>query len=47
MKNIYRITNRNGVTLCFQAARSEKEAVSFAKLYGHKGARYAEFVRQD
>lgn len=47
MKNIYRITNRNGVTLCFQVARSEKEAVSFARMYGNKGARYAEFVRQD
>lgn len=47
MKNIYRITNRNGVTLCFQVARSEQEAVSFAKMYGHKSARNAEFVRQD
>lgn len=47
MKNLYRITNKNGVTLCFQIARSEKEAIDFARMYGHKGARQAWFVRED
>ena len=47
MKNLYRITNKNGVTLCFQVASSEKDAVSTARTYGHTGAMYAEFVRED
>lgn len=47
MKNLYRITNKNCVTLCFQVASSEKEAIDFARMYGHRGAKNAEFVRED
>lgn len=47
MKNLYRITNKNGVTLCYQVAKSEKEAIEFARMYGHRGAKGAEFVRED
>lgn len=46
MKNLYEITNKNGVHLCYQTAKSESEAVDFAKMYGHKGAKNAEFVRE-
>ena len=45
MKNLYRITNKKGVTLCMQVARNETEALDAAKMYGARGARYAEFVR--
>lgn len=45
MKNLYRITNSNGVTLCFQVAKAESEVVDAAKMYGHRSARFAEFVR--
>lgn len=44
MKNLYKITNRAGAVLCFQVAASEADAVSFARMYGHKAAR-ASFVR--
>lgn len=44
--NLYEITNKNGATLCFQVAIDEKDAVSTAKNYGHKGAKHAEFVRK-
>ena len=47
MKNLYRITNKNGVTLCYQVAKSENEAIEFARMYGHRGAKNAEFVRED
>jgi hypothetical protein len=47
MKNLYRVTNANGVGLCYQVARTKKDAVMFARMYGHRGARYAEFVRED
>jgi len=38
MKNLYRVTNKNGVTLCFQVAASAKEAIEFAYMYGHRDA---------
>lgn len=44
--NLYEITNKNGVHLCYQVATDEKDAVSTAKNYGHKGAKNAEFVRK-
>lgn len=44
--NLYKITKKNGVTLCFQVATDEKDAVSTAKNYGHKGAKNAEFIRK-
>ena len=43
---MYKITNKNGATLCFQVAADESDAVNTAKLYGHKGAKNAEFVRK-
>lgn len=48
MKNVYRITNKAGITLCFQVATNESEALKTAKtFYGHRAARYAEFVRAE
>jgi len=47
MKNLYRITNKNGATLCFQVARDEQDALDGARMYGHRGARFAEFVREN
>lgn len=47
MKNLYRITNKNGATLCFQVAKNEEQAIDLAKMYGSKGANKAEFVRED
>lgn len=47
MKNLYRITNKNGATLCFQVAVNENQAVDLAKMYGNRGAKQAEFVRED
>lgn len=44
MKNLYRIIGKNGETLCFQVAKSEKEALEAARLYGKKG-KFAELVR--
>lgn len=46
MKNLYRIINKRGATVCFQVARSEEEALDTARMYGKKGKR-AEFVRED
>lgn len=46
MNNVYRITNKAGVTLCFQVADDEKNAIETAKMYGNRSARYAEFVRE-
>lgn len=48
MKNLYSITNKNGVHLCYQVAASEEDAVYAAKnYYGAKGAKNAEFVREN
>ena len=47
MKNLYRVINKNGATLCFQVAADSAQALSFAKMYGASGARTAEFVRAD
>lgn len=47
MKNIYEITNKNGVHLCYQVARSEVQALDFARMYGYRGAHKATFVRAD
>ena len=44
MKKLYEITGRSGAVLCFQVAESEADAVSLARMYGHKAAR-ARFVR--
>lgn len=47
-KALYRITNKSGVTLCWQVAFSESDAVKTARnSYGHKGAKNAEFIRYD
>lgn len=46
MKNMYRITNKAGRTLCFQVAKTEREAVDTARMYGHRAAA-AEFVREN
>ena len=46
MTNLYEITNSNGVHLCYQVAATEVDAVRAAKMYyGHKGARFAVFIR--
>lgn len=47
MKNLYRITNKNGVTLGFQVAANEDEAKDTAKMYGLRGVSKAEFVREN
>lgn len=47
MKNIYEILSPNGVHLCYQVAASEKDAVAFARMYGHRRAAKAVFVRED
>jgi hypothetical protein len=46
MKNLYQITDRNGIHLCYQVAKTEAEAVEAARVYyGHKGAKTAKFIR--
>lgn len=47
MKNLYNIFDRKGQYLCSQVAKNEKDAVSFARMYGHRRAARAEFVRED
>lgn len=47
MKNLYRITNKNGVTLYFQVAANEAQARDAAKMYGLRGVSRAEFVREN
>lgn len=48
MKNLYKVTNKAGKTLCFQVAKTEQEAVSAARnYYGHRTAARAEFVREN
>ena len=47
MKNLYRITNKNGVTICMQVASSTSQARDFARMYGHRGVAHAEFVREN
>lgn len=48
MKNLYEISNRYGVHLCYQVAKTEAEAVEAARVYHNfKSARYARFVRVD
>ena len=47
MKNLYRITDKNGNFLCFQVETTEKKAVQTAKMYGFKYASNAEFISQD
>lgn len=46
-KSLYRITDKNGSTLCFQVASNKDDAIDFAKMYGHRSARKAEFVREE
>lgn len=46
MKSLYRITNKAGKYLCAQVAKSEAEAIAAAKMYGHRAAAKAEFVRE-
>lgn len=41
---MYRILNAKNATLCFQRAGSAAQAIEFAKMYGHRGARFAELV---
>lgn len=45
MKNLYSITSKNGLHLCYQVANSEADAVSFACMYGYKAVN-ATFVRE-
>lgn len=47
MKNIYEILNADGVHLCYQVAASGTAAVDFARMYGHRRAAKAVFVRED
>lgn len=47
MKNLYEIKNKKGGHVCYQAAKNKKQAVDFARMYGHKGAAKAAFVRAD
>lgn len=42
--SMYRITDKNGRTFCFQVASDERDAVATAKNYGNSGARHAERV---
>lgn len=46
MKSLYEITTRTGLHLCYQVASNESDAVSFARMYGHRSARRAVFVRE-
>lgn len=46
MKNLYRITNKAGIHLCYQVAKCEADAISFARMYGHKAVK-AVFVREE
>ena len=43
---LFRILDAAGRALCFQVARDSKEAVDFAKMYGHRRAHSAEYVRE-
>lgn len=47
MKNLYRITNKAGRTMCFQVAKTEREAVYTARVYGYRAAAAAAFVREN
>lgn len=48
MKNLYRITDKNGNFLCFQVETTEKKAVQTAKMYyGFQHASNAEFIRKN
>lgn len=44
MKNLYRITDKNGVTLCSHVAKSKKEAIAIARNLGYKGTLKAELM---
>ena len=46
MKALYRITNKQGATVCFQIAKSAGEALDVARMYQH-GCWHAEFVREE
>lgn len=47
MKNLYRITSADGVTLCFQVGSNWSDAIRTARhFYGFRKARHAEFVRE-
>ena len=46
--NLYNITDKNGIHLCYQVAKNEEGAVETAKIYyGHRRAWRAEFVRKN
>ena len=47
MKNLYEILNRKGIHICYQVAENEKDAIDFAKMYGHKGVAQAVFVQKN
>lgn len=47
MKIIYSIHDNRGAFLCCQIARSEADAITFAKMYGFNRAARADFVRAD
>ena len=48
MKNLYRITDARGITLCHQIGVNSRDALKSAKVYyGFRNARRAEFVRAD
>jgi hypothetical protein len=46
VKNLYRITNKQGATVCFQVAASAASALDMARMY-QRGCWHAEFVRED
>ena len=47
MKNLYNITDKLGIHLCYQVANNEEDAVRIARIYGHARAAHAEFIRED
>lgn len=47
MKSLYEIKNKHGKTICFQVANSPSDALTFARMYGHKGVKTAVFIRED
>lgn len=36
---MFKIFNKAGAVICFQAADSAKQAVEFARMYGHRAVR--------
>lgn len=47
MKNLYEIKNHKGAHVCYQVAKTPKEAVEFAVMYGHRSAKVAVPIREN